>query len=72
MALFVAVMDRITAGPMTDFFYGDSTKVFITTADFNQDITGVDFIPGYTTLDSMVVQFIQGLTTQDFIAADCI
>ncbi len=72
MALFVAVMDRITAGPMMHCFYGDFTKVFLTTEDFIQDITVVDFIPGYTTLDSMVVHFMQDLTTQDFIAADCI
>ncbi len=72
MALFVAVMDRITAGPMMHCFYGDFTEVFLTTEDFIQDITVVDFIRDYTTLDSMVVHFMQDLTTQDFIAADCI
>ncbi len=72
MALFVAVMDRITAGPGMHCFYGDFTEVFLTTEDFIQDITVVDFIRGYTTLDSMVVHFMEDLTTQDFIAADYI
>ena len=72
MALFVPVMDRITAGPMMHYFYGDFTEVFLTTEDFIQDITVVDFIRGYTTLDSMVVHFMEDLTTQDFIAADYI
>ena len=72
MALSAAVMDRITAGPMVHCFYGDFTEVFLTTEDFIQDITVVDFIRGYTTLDSMVVHFMEDLTTQDFIAADYI